>query len=327
MATARPNVQNASKHTSVGKRFRKVVEAPEGEVFVEVDVNAYHAVVMGWLARDWDYMRFANLDPHSIAATWMLDGKGVGVEAISLNWTDAQIRHEAKRYRKTSHAVGKASDGRDMTFQDFRGKVAKVFVLGNQLGLQPREAWRKNRRYIASIGDAEYYKEIIDRRFHRVYQFKDSITRLAAEQGYLQNVWGRVHPFQDVMGWARERRTQGWKFGPGTQYNEALAFMVQSSAFDHKLELLLRWMWGEVPPGGHKFDPAFHRFRNDIHDAILMTAREETKEQAAWDLQAALTMRSKVALMDFGPDEESGLGLRVRVGAEWGRNWAEMTEF
>ena len=37
-----PNVMNASKHTSLGQRFRRVVRALPSYALVETDVSAYH---------------------------------------------------------------------------------------------------------------------------------------------------------------------------------------------------------------------------------------------------------------------------------------------
>jgi hypothetical protein len=296
------------------------VEAPTGWRLGEVDVNAYHVVMMGGLAQDPNYIRFANLDPHSIAASWMLAEDGKPFEAISLKWSDADIRTATKAYRKRKDVVGRAADGSAMEFSDFRSKISKVFVLGNQLGLQPREAYRKNRRYIPSLRDAERYKAVIDGGFPLVTAYKVKLTDMAHEQGYLQNVYGRVHPFYAVKEW-RKQRNGAWEEVAGSQYNEALAFMVQSSAFDHKLELMLKWVISGIE-GVPKYNPETCKFVNDVHDAWVVIAPEDGEEgvqEQVRRIHAVMTTPSEVFRVD-------GVGLRVRATAELGKNWARQTE-
>ena len=67
-----PNVLNVSKHTPIGQLFRRIIEAPKGYVFLEFDKKSFHVATMGYACNDATYIRFSQLDPHSIFTSYIM---------------------------------------------------------------------------------------------------------------------------------------------------------------------------------------------------------------------------------------------------------------
>src|SRR4029077_7630046 len=66
-----PNVLNLSKWTVNGQIFRRMIAAPEGYSFIEFDKKSFHVATLGYCAEDASYIRFSQLDPHSIFASYI----------------------------------------------------------------------------------------------------------------------------------------------------------------------------------------------------------------------------------------------------------------
>ena len=93
-----PNILNCSKHTEFGNEFRGIIEAPKGYCFVEFDKKSYHVGTMGYCANDRDYIRFSQIDPHSILGSY-IDPSVIG-GSIDLKWSDEDIRKAAGEFKK-----------------------------------------------------------------------------------------------------------------------------------------------------------------------------------------------------------------------------------
>lgn len=67
-----PNTQNGIKHGRLASKFRAMIRAKPGYKLIEVDKTAFHALTLGFEARDPSYMRLARLDIHSFVAANIL---------------------------------------------------------------------------------------------------------------------------------------------------------------------------------------------------------------------------------------------------------------
>ncbi|HXB12693.1 MAG TPA: DNA polymerase, partial [Bacteroidia bacterium] len=111
----RPNILNCSKHTEFGNEFRGIIEAPPGRVFVEFDKKSFHVGTLGYCANDKGYIRFSQLDPHSILGSYIAPDIIGG--SISLKWSDEEIIEASREFKKRSKAKGKELHGCDIRQQ------------------------------------------------------------------------------------------------------------------------------------------------------------------------------------------------------------------
>src|ERR1035441_5696413 len=98
---------------------------------------------MGYCANDKNYIRFSQIDPHSILGSY-IDTSIIG-QSISLKWSDSDILLAASEFKKRCKQH-KAKDPQHNV--DVRQELAKPTVLGNQLELGPKKLQRQNRRFI-----------------------------------------------------------------------------------------------------------------------------------------------------------------------------------
>ena len=297
LSTTGPNIQNASKHTIEGQRFRRIIEAEEGWEFSELDYKAFHVAVMGYIADDPDYIRFSQIDPHSILGSVIMKDDGVGVVSLKA-MNNEQIKAICKKFK------GK--------YAEVRQNVCKPAVLGNQLGLGYKKLHHQNRKYIETEQKAQYLQAMLARLFPKVEVAKDRIMKLAHMQRELKNPWGRRQAFFDVY-LRKYSSKSGWYQTTGTDAEKALAFVVQSCAFGMIAEKIL-----ECARRG--YNETFG-WINTIHDSSMFLysvgARDSFVDCVKPIYQSPCEWLKAVACPN---------GLQVAVEHSVGRNWANYNE-
>jgi hypothetical protein len=294
IASRRPNVQNCSKHTETGQEFRGIIEAPEGYVFVEADYRSFHVATMGYRANDPTYIRFSQLDPHSIFASY-LDGIPKELAYISFDWDDERILAVCKEIKKH--------------FGVLRQKVAKPAVLGNQLGLGPHKLWKQNKKYIHSLGYAIELQGRLSSVFPLPAAHKDTVRETAHKQTYLRNDWGGIQYFYNVFNWVWNKKWAKWDRRNGDDSEKCIAFDVQSAAF------------GRIKDGIIKCEELGfnekYRYVNTIHDSVIYMPRKKDVDRCIRDIKPIYEAPCPV-LRNKATGKE---GLRVMVEVSVGRNW------
>lgn len=289
IASRSPNTQNASKHTEVGQEFRGIIRCPPGYTFVEGDFRRFHVHTMAYLAGDKDYLRFAQLDSHSIFCSHVMN-----FNPISMKWGNGDIKLAAKETKKR--------------FPVERQGMAKPVVLGNQLGLGRRKLYQQNRKYIASEIKAGELQDIITEMFPRVSKTKDAIRRQAQDQGYLVDPWGRPDYFHDVLHWRWNKVKNMWVDSPGGDSEKVLAHMVQGTAFGMKYEKSL-----ELERIGANEE---YNFINDMHDALNFIVEDEKVDRCIETLVRVMGSPCAKLKHEICPE-----GLQVGVDVSLGKNW------
>jgi len=291
-----PNILNCAKHTETGQLFRRIVEAPVGRCFIEFDKSAFHVAMMGFCAGDKSYIKFSQHNPHSIFTSWTLED----YPDIDLNWSDDEIDLAVKELNSDISPKGR---------KWVRDNICKHTVLGNQLGLGPRKLQRMNRRNITSIKQAISLQEKLKERFPLVEQFKEYITKKADKETILINNFGFLQEFWDVLHPTYDKRNSCWIEGHGSDYERAIAFLVQSNSFgmmkyEHwKLEnkgLLERYC-----------------YCNNIHDSNIFMPEIGDRDRCIEDVYGVMSDFCSL-LVNKATDEK---GLRVGVEVSVGRNW------
>lgn len=290
--TIKPNVQNLSKHTRTGQIFRSMVEAPPGYTFVSFDKSRFHVVMMGREARSKNYIRFGQLDCHSIFTSWICGEKSLEVDLS--NDSDATVKAKVKEIKAR--------------FGFIRDKVSKPSVLGNQLGLGARKLFWMNRKYINGEKEARKLQAELAARFDEVEREKKEVARFGYEHNHIRSEFGAVRYLYDVLRWAKNPISSQFELKHGEDYEKALAFKIQHHSFG-----MMKEEWYKLNELGllDRFN-----FINTIHDSNEFMPRIVDLEECIRRVWTVMVSPCKILANEAtGPE-----GLVVGTGVSVGRN-------
>ncbi len=311
-----PNILNLSKHTEYGNEFRGMVEAPKGYCFVEFDKKSFHVGTLGYCANDKDYIRYSQLDPHSILGSY-IDPSILG-GSISLRWSDADILVATKEFKKKC----KEHKNKDKQHNiDVRQELAKPTVLGNQLELGPKKLQRQNRRFITysykqqrilnrGTGlSAEELQDILNGLFPKVPPYKVRVKEKAFIDKYLINEFGFVQQFYDVFTFSFNKKTLKWDRREGEGAREPIAFRVQGCAFG--------MMDVEVLEMEEKGLCEEFNFCNTIHDSNVFLPEIGKRDRCIEEVYKIMNQPCKYLVNEATGPEGLVIGSEVAVGFNW----------
>jgi hypothetical protein len=256
--------------------------------------------MMGFVAKDKNYIRFSQIDPHSIFTSWIIPPGFVPVVDLD-NMDDEEITGYCKKIKK--HDI----------YGVLRQKVAKPCVLGNQLGLGPMRFYRQNQPHVRSLAHGRQLQARLGEGFPKVERFKLETRDRGERQTYLQNYYGRVQRFYEVYRWSYDKRAGKWKKGFGSESDKTIGFEVQSNAFDMLIEKVLE--------AGKKGWLERYLFCNTIHDSLIFLPQRGQLDNCIADIGQLLVSPSTTLVNEAAPNG-------LRVGVEWaaGRNWKKWHE-
>src|ERR1039458_3548318 len=312
----RPNILNCSKHTEFGNEFRGIIEVPVGRVFVEFDKKSFHVGTMGYCANDKNYIRFSQIDPHSILGSY-IDTSIIG-QSISLKWSDSDILLAASEFKKRCKQH-KAKDPQHNV--DVRQELAKPTVLGNQLELGPKKLQRQNRRFIEWVYmrqriahggrglSAEELQAIISDLFPKETLYKGQIKEKAHIEKYLVNEFGRIQYFYDVFNFSYSKKMGKWIKKDGDGARDPIAFRVQGCAFG--------FITDEIREMERQGICEEYQFVNTIHDSVIFLP-EVGKLDRCIELVSNIMNAPCKKLVNEATGPE---GLQIKVEVAVGKNW------
>jgi hypothetical protein len=317
--SVRPNVLNLSRWTDEGQRFRRIIEAPYGYSFLEFDHKSYHVSTLGYCADDPTYIRFSQLDPHTIFASQIIPRDWC--KPITLDLPDSEIMERSSWLKRKCKEM-KATIG-----VDFRQDVAKNTVLANQLGQREWNFYRKHRKYIASVEEAKRLQDTLNDMFPLVTAFKNNIREIAYDGGkqieggmarrmrerwggpkfLLLKEWGVVDYFFDVFNWRFKPKSRSFEKVHGTDSERAIAFPVQGEAFG-----MLKY---EIRGMNEKGYLERYGFINTIHDSVVFLCRDALLASAVSDVSVHMSSTCSRMVLP-----STGEALKVGVEASVGKN-------
>lgn len=298
----RPNIVNASKHKPMGQRFRYCINAPTGYTFLEFDKKSCHVGTMGYQAKSSRYIRFSQLDPHTIFASYIMP-KDWG-EPVDLSWSDSDILLRCKEIKKRSKIEGDKPHGIDI-----RQQCAKPTVLGNQLGLGPVKLQRQNRRFIQTIKEAEEYQRTLAELFPEVDQAKDSWQKKADRQHFLYcKEFGFIQWFYDVYQMRFNAKWGKWEQKNGSDSEKVLGFVVQTPAFG-----MMDYELMEMEEKGINEE---HNYLVSIHDSNGFLPEEGKVDKCIEEVGKIMNAPCPMLVNEVCPN-----GLAIGVECNGGRNW------
>ncbi len=286
-----PNIQNIPKHGQLAKDFRRCIRARDGYKLVEFDFTAFHALTLGFEARDGDYMRLARLDIHSYVAGHLLRLEG----------RDSWLRLPDRDLAATLASI-KANH------TSVRDTKAKPTILGYGFGLGAAKLFDMNRESFKSKAEAQGLIDLINRLFPRTAAYREDIRQEAHRARKLVTPHGFLRRFYDVMTW--DSRTGGWRYGEDSE--KVIAFRPANHAFGTIRRVML-----ECERKGYN-----ERFGlvNTIHDSLLFECHNSLAdsciELVSLEMEAPNPLLSDPVV--------APLGLRCGIEASIGQDWASL---
>lgn len=297
LSSVNPNVQNASagktddeNKARLAKKFRKIIEAPQGSKLIELDYKSFHGMTMALEAQDNQYKRLCELDLHSFLTSYMVK------EPADFSWPDDKLRDYLK------YIKGK--------YPDVRNERAKRAILGKQFGMGAKTLYRNNEQYFKDIAEADRVLRIVDELFPKVAQFGREIVKRAHQQRYLVSRFGFIRWFWEALKWDAQR---GYLIY-GAQAEQAIAFLPANDAFGHKKEAMLQLR-------AEGLDEKFGLI-NEIHDSLMFCCPDKHVDGCVQRVRAIMEAPSKFLLDPIVAPN----GLAVKVDVSVGQNWSEMEE-
>lgn len=218
-----PNVQNAPQHTTLADEFLEVIEAPEGYTLVDFDHRSFHALTLGFLAEDADYMRIARIDVHSFLTSAAMKLKSpetmLAMDNGSLVEYLGWVKHEHEYFRK---------------------RRAKPIILGWGFGRGYKAIYQAEREHFDNESQTKQLIETLESCFPRAVLYRSKVQHEADRPpNNLTTTFGFIRWFWDVFDYrppksgAAVRRCKlcGLHHSNGEQAEEAIAYRPSNCAF------------------------------------------------------------------------------------------------
>jgi DNA polymerase I-like protein with 3'-5' exonuclease and polymerase domains len=292
-----PNIQVKPSTKHVGFRaelatmFGEAVEAPAGHTLVEFDYRSFHALTLGYEARDSSYIRLARLDAHSFLCANMLHLQG-SQDCLAL--PDEELREYLKYVKKN--------------FEKERNSQAKPAILGYGFGMGARKLYDLNQDSFRDVEEAKYVIDMLNACFPKCAAYRNDSPELAHRQMYLISPHKCIRWFCDVKKWNSEK--QRWNHGK--DWEKSIAFRPANIAFcviqQRMIDMLNNGM------------AAKYNLINNIHDALLFCPKTKDLEQCASDVKHLLEAS------DATVTDPEGKALWCEVEVKAGSNWAKMQD-
>ena len=315
LSARNPNSQQFPVHTTMATKMQETIEAEEGNVFCTFDYKGFHALMLGYLSGDENYMRLCRIDIHSYVTAHLV---GFPEANICLDWDDDRL----------SKYLGVVKG----QYKDIRDRRAKVTILGIGLGLSengcyeryrdgfdpsPEEALAgKRKKYegealaklISSIGRkrVKALYDLLRNLFPRVFKYQSEVIA-KADIGYYDTPYGFRRWFNEASEVKYDRYGNFLSRTKGIEAEEAIAFPVQNNAHCHLREgILLLEEKGYLDK---------YRFCNTIHDSLVFETKQDSLEECIKDVKPILERESKTLK-----------GFRCAVDVKVGKSIATLQE-
>lgn len=314
--TARnPAIQTGPVHTNLAYKFQETIEAEEGRVLESFDYRGFHALMLGYLSGDENYMRLSKIDVHSYVTAHLVKYPDADK---CLNWSDEKLKEYLKDIKSK--------------FKSIRDRRAKVTILGIGLGLSENGCYERYRDGFdptpeeALMGKRKIYKgeelqkiisqigrkrvkslyDLLRELFPRIFKYQSEVI-IEADKGWYDTKFGFRRWFSaasEVKYYSNGNIASRTK---GEEAEEAIAFPVQNNAHGHLREgVLILEKMGLLDK---------YRLVNTIHDSLVF-------EPNLCDVEESLVKVKEVM------ERESGVlkGFSCMVDVKIGKSLAVMKE-
>lgn len=310
LASQGPNLQNLPRpskdKTALQNLIRNMIIAEPGTIFGARDFGGIEAVLVGYDAKDKDYIRLALRDVHSFYTAYalnQLDGRVSGNDLPLLSWNDEKLFTRLAEIKSE--------------FKEDRNNLYKHLVHAINFGQGPPGAQEKiyketNIVYpVKMIGRLMYiYKEL----FPAIPTWHKTVRMQAHEAGLLRNAFGYVHRFNAVYSYKKNPLGE-WDKVPGDDAEAVLAFRPQSNAAGIMKESLLDLYC-------NYYEEVGQYLRLTIHDEILWQCPEDKQDEV--DSIVAGVMEKPREQLPLPASYNLGSHLFIYSEGKKGHRWGEM---
>lgn len=301
LASQAPNMQNIPRSTSdseLARRVKGMFIADDDHVLFELDYKAIEALLVGYAARSFKYMRLARLGVHDFLNAHILIRRGMIAKTNTpdMGWSDADLKALFKDLKKRFPAE------RD---------TAKRVVHGGNYGMTPRRMFEVYPKEFPTLRLAAELQAIYFDACPEIREWQNRIIQTADNGACLRNPYGYLHYFFHVKEWFKHNGKWEWRWGEDAK--RVLAFWPQSTAAVIIKEAMLACR-----------AEGYERYLLlQVHDSLLGMARKEEADQV-WRAIAAIMARP-VKCLPLSVVGQTG-DLSVDIEAKVGVRWSEMEE-
>lgn len=309
-ASQRPNMQNLvrpdpSNPEALGNLIRNLVIPEEGWIFGARDFSGIEAVLVGYEAKDKDYIRLALRDVHSFYTAYALhevEGLLSASDLPLISWDDdklfsrlQEIKKEFKKqrnglYKHLVHAInfGQGAYGARDKIHEETGVLYPVKEITALMGV---------------------YHEL----FPKIRKWQKDIRLEADSQAFLRNAFGYIHRFNHVFKWTN--KFGEWERENGDDAEAVLAFRPQSNAAGIIKEAMLRIYFD-------RFDEAGQYLRLTTHDELFWECPPDILNDV--DEAYRQEMEKPISQLPLPESYEMGKHLVVNTESKSGCSWGKM---
>jgi hypothetical protein len=310
LSMVEPNLQNIPRAKGgVGDWVKECFVAGRGKEFWARDFSAIEAVLVGYFAGSERYVRFAKLGVHAYLASHI-----VGRPA-DLAWSTADLRDYFKVLKKEESPSY---------------NLAKRIVHGGNYMMTPRKMHFEWTEEFPTIKAASVLQDLYFDLFPEIKTWHkelclrvDGTKRRPSDDEpvgepwnmgvcFVQNPFGYVHRFYNVLDWDKVGKEWVWSFGEDAK--RLASFLPQSTAAGI-IKAAGKRLWYEYPWVGETM-------RLWIHDEIFGEA-DEADVQACLDVSGTV-MEAPIEQLPLDPTWGMGPFLTIGTEAKTGRCWGDM---
>ncbi len=292
--SVKPNVQNVITRGKYAQLYRQQFIPRPGYVLAELDHSGAEAQIVGYYAKDPDYIRIAKLSIHGILASYVLVNDGTWKNPIDLAWSDEDITEAVDEIREKFPLVYAKS---------------KNCAHGSNYGAVPYKLFMEYRDAFPKLAFAEEIQELyFNTVFKKGKQWHHDTWEFAYKNKFIENVYGYRFDFWDVLSpnWygdlERDDKTGYWKLGK--QAKDCLAFNPSSTEAGLMKEIMV-WL--------HKNTDLLQWLVWMIHDSLVF---ELPDDLYLYDRLKVISAAMSKPVPQMG-------GLSIECGVDVGYNWGK----
>lgn len=255
---------------------------------------AIEAVLVGYEARDRDYVRLAKLGVHDFLNSHILARMGKIPHPADPAWSDADL--------KAFFADLKAR------FKPER-ESAKRIVHGGNYGMSVYRLVDLYPEFFPEgVKQAQSLQSLYFEVCPGIRRWQDAAIARADKEGYLRNPFGYLHRFWQVYEWEKKHDT--WVSSWGEDAKRALAFGPQSTAAAIIKEAILR-----IRDAGHA-----DYLRLLVHDSLLFMLPADSWQDLTRELMHLMSLPNPQLPLDpsWAMGDNLSIGVEAKAGPAWG---------
>ncbi len=316
LSSSNPNLQQIPRGGTEAQRWVKdIFEAPPGYVFLEADYSGLEAVLVGYFANAPRYVRAAKLGVHAFLVGYMVG------EPVSWELTDAEIKPLLRGLKER--------------FKDDLYPPAKTTVHGSNYLMTPHLMHTNRYDLFPTVAKARELQEMYFGIFPEIPAWHkdlcervdgtkkwrlakdeppDDITPWTLGTATVQNPFGYLHRFYNVLEWHKAEGEWFSNFGPDAK--RLIANLPQSTGSGIVKQAASTLYYGYPEIG--------RMLRLLIHDSLFL----EVPESAALEIAKTVkdVMTAPIPQLPLDPLWQMGTHLTIGVEIKMGKTWSQMKE-